>query len=96
MGVTLLVYGVTMALNIKNEQVHALAREAARRTGMSQTSVLEAALRRYLDTLEDVPASRADRVRALVREFNAALSEDDRTAMRRAAQELYDADGLPR
>lgn len=85
-----------MALNIKNERVHALAREAARRTGRSQTSVLEEALRRYLDTLEDVPESRADRVRALVREFNAGLSDDDSAAMRRAAEELYDADGLPR
>ena len=33
-----------MSLNIKNERVHELAREAARRTGMNQTSVIEAAL----------------------------------------------------
>lgn len=85
-----------MALNIKNEQVHALAREAARRTGRSQTSVLEEALRRYLETLGDAPATRADRVRALVREFNTGLTDEDRAAMRQAVDGLYDADGLPR
>ena len=33
-----------MSLNIKNERVHALAREAARITGKSQTGVIEEAL----------------------------------------------------
>jgi antitoxin VapB len=41
-----------MSLNIKNEHVHALAREAARRTGKSQTSVIEEALERLLADLE--------------------------------------------
>lgn len=40
-----------MSLNIKNERVHDLVREAARRTGKSQTSVVEEALRRYLEEL---------------------------------------------
>ena len=41
-----------MSLNIKNEHVHELAREAARRTGRSQTSVIEEALERFLADLE--------------------------------------------
>jgi antitoxin VapB len=40
-----------MSLNIKNERVHDLVREASRLTGQSQTSVVEAALRHYLDEL---------------------------------------------
>ncbi len=41
-----------MSLNIKNEHVHELAREAARRTGKSQTSVIEEALEKLLADLE--------------------------------------------
>lgn len=41
-----------MSLNIKNEHVHDLAREAARRTGKSQTSVIEEALEKLLADLE--------------------------------------------
>jgi len=41
-----------MSLNIKNEHVHELARQAARLTGKSQTSVIEEALKRLLADLE--------------------------------------------
>ncbi len=41
-----------MSLNIKSEQVHALAREAANRTGQSQTSVVAEALTRLLEDLD--------------------------------------------
>ena len=41
-----------MSLNIKNDHVHELAREAARRTGKSQTSVIEEALEKLLADLE--------------------------------------------
>lgn len=37
-----------MGLNIKNDRVHALAREAARRTGKTQTGAIEEALERLL------------------------------------------------
>ncbi|MGH3425128.1 MAG: type II toxin-antitoxin system VapB family antitoxin, partial [Nocardioidaceae bacterium] len=37
-----------MSLNIKNERVHDLAREAAQRTGRTQTSVIEEALAQLL------------------------------------------------
>lgn len=42
-----------MSLNIKNERVHAMVREAAERTGMSQTSVVEEALRMMLKELDE-------------------------------------------
>ena len=85
-----------MALNIKNERVHALAREAAARTGRSQTSVIEEALERYL--AEAVPSARRDRaeaVRTLVGEFRAGLEETDRRAIRADLDGLYDEHGLP-
>lgn len=83
-------------MNIKNETVHALAREAAERSGLSQTSVVEAALRQYLSGLPQpaTAVSRADVVRQRVAEFNLALSDDDRRHMREAADGLYDEEGL--
>lgn len=83
-----------MALNIKNERVVALAREAAHRTGQTQTSALEQALTQYLAGLPDAQQHRAARVHDLVVEFNAGLTDDDRAAMRRAGEELYDETGL--
>lgn len=87
-----------MSLNIKNERVHALAREAARRSGASQTSAIETALTRYLESLEEPRRDqrRRQRVDAVLAEFDARLSDDDRVAMRRDLAELYDDSGLPR
>lgn len=83
-----------MGLNIKNQRVHDLAKEAARRTGRSQTSVIELALGRLLSEIdEDGRQARRDRARALaadmqarVRAAGGELSTDD----------LYDEAGLPR
>lgn len=87
-----------MSLNIKNERVHALAREAARRSGASQTSAIETALTRYLESLEEPGRDqrRRQRVDAVLAEFDARLSDDDRVAMRHDLAELYDDSGLPR
>lgn len=86
-----------MALNIKNERVHALAREAAARTGRSQTSVIESALEAYLMSLPGASPSvdqRLAEVRRLVGEFNAGLTEADRNAMRADLADLYDDAGM--
>ena len=48
-----------MSLNIKNERVHALAREAARVTGKTQTGAIEMALEELL--AEHSVAEKADR-----------------------------------
>ena len=45
-----------MSLNIKNERVHALAREAARVTGKTQTGAIEIALERLLQDHGEAPA----------------------------------------
>jgi antitoxin VapB len=85
-----------MSLNIKSERVHALAREAAEQLGMSQTSVVEEALvqllaRHRAATQETVEV----RVRAILDDFDRHLTDDDRAAMRRDMEDLYDENGLP-
>jgi len=84
-----------MSLNIKNERVHSMAREAARRTGRTQTSVIEAALELYLAQVPTDDGSGAD-------QRLDALLEDVRTRLRAAdarvldTDDLYDESGLPR
>lgn len=84
-----------MSLNIKNERVHQLAREAARRTGKTQTSVLEEALVRLLAELDREPniEDRRAKVRRLLVDVDARLTEDDRARM--STDHLYDKQGLP-
>jgi antitoxin VapB len=81
-----------VSLNIKNETVHELVREAARRTGQSQTSVVETALRKYLDDLErDARLARADRI---VAEMQRLWRESDEPPF--TPEDLYDPEtGLP-
>lgn len=78
-----------MGLNIKNDRVHDLAREAARRTGRNQTSAIELALERLLADLrrESTDAARVDLIHSMQR---AAANADLDTGF------LYDEDGLPR
>ena len=77
-----------MSLNIKNERVHDLAREAARRTGMNQTSVIEAALERLLAQLDDEAGT--------IDQLIAGLQKDVGGHGRLSTDELYDDAGLPR
>ncbi|WP_370289028.1 type II toxin-antitoxin system VapB family antitoxin [Nocardioides sp.] len=87
-----------MSLNIKNERVHALAREAARITGKSQTSVIEEALVRLLADLGDDPAAvqlqhRLDLVDAITLEWQQL---PERSGGIRDEHDLYDdTTGLP-
>jgi len=90
-----------MSLNIKNERTHALVKELAQRTGRSQTSAVEEAVRRYLsDVGVDVDAeARADRLRAarsVVAAYRADVSEEDMERIHHADHDLYDGAGLPR
>ncbi|SHF81800.1 antitoxin VapB [Jatrophihabitans endophyticus] len=85
-----------MSLNIKNETVHELVREAARRTGRSQTSVVEVALRRYLDELSDHESEqqRDAELDSLVRDMQRRWR--DSTEPPFTAEDLYDPEtGLP-
>ena len=78
-----------MSLNIKNERVHDLVREAARRTGLNQTSVVEHALRRFLDGLDDQPGT--ERARLI-----ADLQHDVARGPALDLADLHDEAGLPR
>ncbi|MBM6400274.1 type II toxin-antitoxin system VapB family antitoxin [Phycicoccus sonneratiae] len=84
-----------MSLNIKKPRVHELAREAASRTGLSQTSVIEAALEHYLEMLTspDDDAARRGRIDAILADIDRSLTDEDREAIRNL--DLYDERGLP-
>ncbi len=89
-----------MSLNIKNERVHALAREAARVTGKSQTSVIEEALVKLLaehgtDPVEADRQRRIDAVTQIALKWRdlPEVEGDDRI---REVEDLYDPEtGLP-
>ncbi len=83
-----------MSLNIKNERTHALVRELAEATGLSQTSAVEQAVERWLHELRR--DERAAQAHALLEEIWATVTDDDRAAVRRELDEMYDENGLPR
>ncbi len=83
-----------MSLNIKSERVHSLAREAARRTGKSQTSVIEEALSTLLADLERTsdPGDRVAAALDIAADFDRRLSAEDRARL--STDLLYDDRGL--
>lgn len=86
-----------MGLNIKNEHVHELARQAAQRTGKNQTSAIEAALQNYLKSLDRLPeATQVTRrkIERVLTRIDARLTPEDRARLRDT--DLYDESGLPR
>ena len=83
-----------MSLNIKNERTHALVRELAQATGLSQTSAVEQAVERWLAEIRR-QQSRRDAHRTLLDEYLAHLTGESRDAMQRAMDDLYDENGLP-
>lgn len=86
-----------MSLNIKNERVHALARQVAQRTGATQTSAIEEALERRLHDLDahDREAARRRRLMRLMDEIEATTTDEQRGATRQVQDEMYDDNGLP-
>ena len=89
-----------MSLNIKNERVHQLAKEAARVTGKSQTGAIKEALERLLrdygaDPVRAEAARKVDAVRRIVAEYQADLGRSNPGLM--TIEDLYDeSTGLPR
>jgi antitoxin VapB len=89
-----------VSLNIKNQRVHDLAREAARVTGKSQTSAIEEALMMLSKEYGEDPAAaeRAQRVaqaRLVLDWFAANPGDPDREIA--SIDDLYDEEtGLPR
>lgn len=88
-----------MSLNIKNPRVHELAKEAARRFGMSQTSVIEEALVRLLashDEAADTADARLAGVLEILADIDRRLTPEQRDRLRHAEADLYDEEtGLP-
>lgn len=80
-----------MSLNIKNDRVHDLVREVARRTGRSQTSAVELALERLLAELDR--ESDAQELDGLVREMQRRVRA---SGGRLDTEVLCDDAGLPR
>ncbi len=89
-----------MSLNIKNERVHALARQAAQATGRTQTGAIELALeellrRHGLDPEEARIEAKLDLALKIVAEYNADRGRANSEIRR--VEDLYDnATGLPR
>ena len=86
-----------MSLNIKNERTHALVRELATMSGMSQTEAVEDAVKRRIEQLSGAtPAEvdeRIERFLAIAKE----MSERIGPASRKDVNDwLYDENGLPR
>lgn len=100
-----------MSLNIKNERTHELVRELAALTGATQTGAVEDAVRRRLEQIRAEgshpsnrpqpkysPAEVERRLAAMERaaaEFRAVTTAEQRAAMARHGDWLYDDAGLP-
>ncbi|WP_420176659.1 type II toxin-antitoxin system VapB family antitoxin [Luteococcus sp. OSA5] len=85
-----------MAINIKNEQVLELVREASRLTGYSQTGAIETALRELIAHRNAVPRStRLDLVWRTLDLVDGSVDDAQRLRMQRTMDEMYDESGLP-
>lgn len=87
-----------MGLNIKNERVHALAREAAEVTGKTQTGAIEEALVHLLAAHGADPDARRQQVKVdlahdVARRYRAIIVGEP---VIRTVEDLYDSStGLP-
>lgn len=85
-----------MAINIKNQRVIELAREAARLTGDTQTGAIERALRELIATHEAGSSGRRiDLVWQTLELVDASVDDEQRARVRRVMEEMYDESGLP-
>lgn len=87
-----------MSLNIKNERTHALVRELATLTGMSQTdAVTDAVQRRIAELKRETETEREARVQHILA-LAAEMAPHVRAAWhgKNPDDELYDEYGLPR
>jgi len=83
------------SLNIKDPEVHALAAELARRTGLSMTEVVKASLR---TSVEGERSRRTDQSRVISRVMEIARKASSRPVLDpRTPEEIlgYDENGLP-
>ncbi|MGB3184466.1 MAG: type II toxin-antitoxin system VapB family antitoxin [Ornithinimicrobium sp.] len=81
-----------MSLNIESEHVHALAKEAARRTGRTQTSVIEVALTRLIDEMDYAAGAQVSGVDLVLSDMRSRIGA---TGVDLSTDDLYDGAGLP-
>ena len=84
---------VDVSLNIKNEHVHDLVRQAAERTGLSQTSVVERALDDLLRRLDAEDEEREGRIEAILADIRTEMQKPGPPLL--TDDDLYDENGLP-
>ncbi len=84
-----------MSLNIKDQRVNDLAREASERSGLSLTRVVEKALEQYLQRLDSPVTGEARRLRvtAILDDIDARMTSEGRAHL--TTDDLYDDSGLP-
>ncbi len=87
-----LLYTSTMSMNIKDEEVHRLARKLADQTGHSMTQVVREALLEYDAKMSE--EARKAQFRQALENLVGSLKDEGITAAN-AADFLYDEDGLP-
>lgn len=85
-----------MGLNIKNERVCALAREAAVATGQTQTSVIETALEALLERhrADASQGARSRRIDEIISDLQRSWADTSGEQVF-TAEDLYDDNGLP-
>lgn len=86
-----------MSLNIKNERTVELVRELARRTGLSQTSAVEEAVRAKLAEVNAGAGRDARRanVNKLLVDLDTSMTARQISQIRAQEKQLYDDQGLP-
>ncbi|WP_035037719.1 type II toxin-antitoxin system VapB family antitoxin [Caulobacter sp. AP07] len=84
-----------MSLYIRSEEADRLARQLARRTGLTLTEAVTRALRTELDRTPDEADDRAERL-ARIREIQKRVAAAPILEAGTDEELVYDADGLPR
>ena len=83
-----------MGMNIKNEEVHRLARELAQATGESMTSAIQKALEEKLERLKRLRKEQIAEKKRRLREILDSLPPVP-PGVTSDHSDLYDEDGLP-
>ena len=88
-----------MGMNIKDPEVHAMARQLAARRGTTVTNAVRQALAAELERTPDLNSpqaleARKEEIRAICKRFKQRMQCDPRTSEELQAA-LYDENGLP-
>ena len=86
--------GSAMGMNIKDPQVHAMAKELAARRGTSVTDAVRQALKQELERSHTGDAARQEELQALLARFR-QLHWPEGVSSKEAQDALYDDQGLP-